>query len=491
MFGWVRNLFGGNPVVQRTTAKASQFIQARYENAQDNDENARAWAMSDYLSAKASNSFMVRRKLRMRSRYEVSNNPYLFGINNSNADDFVGAHGPSLQCLLPSDSRNRRIEKSWAEWAAAVGLVEKLRTAKLAKNIDGEGFLVLKRVSDLDTAVQIYPVDIEADQVTTAAPSDLSQLWVDGLTLHPITNRPVSYSILRSHPGDFFFPGMNPLACDTIKAKYVIHWFPKFRPGQVRGVPVFTPSLDLFSELRAYRRATLQKAQISANLTAVLETESPAMDLDEEAESLAAGTKAPIDRGMMTALPANAKLKQFDTGDPGTSYEMFQEKCLSEACRPLGYPLNLALGTSQKFNFSSARLDHINYRAALTVERAECDRVVLEKIFSEWLDEAIMIPGLIPAGINSVADVPHSWYWPGFEPLDVAADAKADHDRLAGGTMTLQQFWASRGQDWKDVLRQLAEERDEIETYGLVFGQPAKVTVAPADAGNPDREIPA
>jgi capsid protein len=63
--------------------------------------------------------------------------------------------------------------------------------------------------------------------------------------------------VLRHHPGDFYFPDFNPLAVDKVHARHVIHWFPKFRPGQVRGVPVFTPSLDLFAELRAFRRAVL------------------------------------------------------------------------------------------------------------------------------------------------------------------------------------------------------------------------------------------
>jgi hypothetical protein len=48
------------------------------------------------------------------------------------------------------------------------------------------------------------------------------------------------------------------------------------------------------------------------------------------------------------------KLSQFTAAEPATTYEMFQEKCLGEACRPLSYPLNLALGTSQKFNFQLA-----------------------------------------------------------------------------------------------------------------------------------------
>ena len=231
-------------------------------------------------------------------------------------------------------------------------LTEKLRTCKLARTVDGEGFLVLKTVEDLEHSVKLYPVDIEADQVTTYAPKDMQELWVDGLILHPITGRPVAYRILRHHPGDYYFPGLNPMAQDLYKARFVIHWFPKFRPGQVRGVPIFTPALDLFSELRSYRKAVLSKAQLAANITSTLETEAPADDTGTA--TLKPFSTAPIDRGTQVALPGGVKMHQYATGEPSTTYEEFQEKCLGEACRPLAYPLNLALGTSQKFNFSSA-----------------------------------------------------------------------------------------------------------------------------------------
>ena len=473
LWGLLRSAFGRKAAAPEGAARAAALnaIRARYDNALWTDENQRNWFQADYLSAKSANNFHVRRQLRLRSRYEVSNNPYLYGVCTGNADDLVNV-GPTLQCRRPADAENRQIEAAWQEWCAEVDLTEKLRTLKLAKTVDGEGFLVLKTVSDMEGPVQLYPVDVEADQVTTPAPKNLQELWIDGITLHPVTGRPVSYSVLKHHPGDYFFPNLNPLELERIKARFVIHWFVKFRPGQVRGVPVFTPALDLFTELRAYRRAVLSKAQIAANLTAVLETEAPADD--DGSRTPTPWAHIPIDRGTYTTLPGGAKMHPFESAEPQTTYEMFQEKCLGEACRPLSYPLNLALGTSQKFNFSSARLDHINYRNSLNVERAECNRLVLDRLFLAWLDEAVMIPGLLPRGVNAAADVPHDWHWPGYEPLDPVQDATADHARLSNGTLTYQQFWAGRGYDWRDVLRQQGEEKDEIDRLELVFGDPLK-----------------
>ncbi|MBN8903236.1 MAG: hypothetical protein J0H57_19575 [Rhodospirillales bacterium] len=50
--------------------------------------------------------------------------------------------------------------------------------------------------------------------------------------------------------------------------------------------------------------------------------------------------------------------------------------------------------------------------------------------------------------------------------------------RLAGGTMTLREFWGRRGHDYRDVLKQLAEEKALLETWGLTFGDVVKRTVS-------------
>lgn len=463
------------PAPAKVQATPAQQFRARYDNAITTDDNARNWWSVDYLSAKAANSYQVRRTLRMRSRYELSNNPYLFGICNSNADDLI-SKGPTLQVTTKDEAFNKQVQDAWTEWWLEVGGVEKLRTCKLAKTVDGEGFLVLKTVRDMYNSVKLWPVDVEADQITTPAPASPAAYWVDGLTLHPVTGQPTSYSVLKYHPGDYYFPGQNPMKVDTVRAKHVIHWFPKFRPGQVRGVPVFTPALDLFTELRSFRKATVKKVNISAQITGVLETDGPADTETDDQGNIVVRTPydhIPIEMGLLTTLANKQKLHQFDSGTPNAQYREFTYLCVGEACRPLAYPLNLALGTSQEFNFSSAKLDHINYRNSLDVERAQCETTVLEALFRAWFEEAVMVPKLLPRNVT-LAEVPHEWHWPGYASLDPAVDIAADIEAINGGILTWQMFWAKRGYDWKDVFAQQIVERDEMEKAGLVFGEPLK-----------------
>lgn len=469
----VRSWFsGGSSTVGKPAVRGS------YDNARTTKENARNWQTVDYFSAKAANSYSVRRILRTRSRHEVSNNPILFGVVNNNADDLIDS-GPTLQMSTTNNAFNRKVETLWNEWCDEVGLAEKLRTVKLAKEVDGEGILLFKTVDELESPVKLYPCDVEADQMTTPSPQNYAEFWVDGLVLHPITGRPTKYHFLRSHPGDFFFPNFNPLEVDVVAASHVVHWFRKFRPGQVRGIPVFTSSLDLFTELRAFRKAVLGSAQIAASFAAVLESEYPPSVTDPAEDE--PFVRVPIERDAMVMLPHGVKMSQFDPKQPTTTYDSFQEKCVGEGCRPLAYPLNLALGTSQKFNFSSAKLDHINYRGALTCERTECERVALNPLFKTWYREAVL-SGAIPAydGLEKIP--PHEWHWPGFEPLDPTVDAAADHDRLANGTLTYREFWARRGYDWRDVLAQQKLELDGLNKLGLQFGNPASKTIKEDDA---------
>ena len=76
MLGFLRNILaGGKPQPRgRQLAHVPLHIRGRYDAATTTEENRRHWASADHLSANAANSPAVRRVLRSRARYEVSNN---------------------------------------------------------------------------------------------------------------------------------------------------------------------------------------------------------------------------------------------------------------------------------------------------------------------------------------------------------------------------------------------------------------------------------
>jgi lambda family phage portal protein len=460
MIGWLRSMFRG-PGKRPGRSQNSGQVRARYESAQTNAENQPLWSLTDFLSARAANSFQVRRTLKIRSRYEAANNSYFRGIIDTLANDLIGT-GPRLQVRTPSSAINKAVQQRWNGWCEACGLAEKLRTLAKAKVQDGEGFAIAVLNRDLQDEVKLDWNLIESDQVTTPDPGFIDYFWVDGIVLNKLGN-PAEYHILRHHPGDLFVPQLNPLVYDRWPVNRVIHWFRKDRPGQARGIPEVTPSLELFAQLRRYTKAVIGAAEIAADFAAVLESNAPP---DPDEEDLTPFTTTQIDRGVMTELPANHKLSQFKPEQPATTYEMFVRIILREICRCLQIPLNIAMGDSAMMNYSSGRLDHLGYHRGQRVQRSECGAVVLKKLYGSWYEEARLIRGYLPEGMPEEAP-PHRWFWDSAESIDPEKDANAEQVQLDGHTVTLEEIYAEKGEDWEDRIRQRGREVKLMEELGL------------------------
>jgi len=96
---------------------------------------------------------------------------------------------------------------------------------------------------------------------------------------------------------------------------------------------------------------------------------------------------------------------------------------------------------------------------------------VLDRLLAAWLDEAALIPGLLPADLGPFADWSHQWFWDGQEHVDPAKEASAQATRLANHTTTLAHEYARQGRDWEDALRQRAKEIALMQELGLTLAQ--------------------
>jgi lambda family phage portal protein len=464
--GWLR------PAPPKAKIADRRRLGATYDAASDGADNRRHWQQTDSLSAKSANSLEVRKTLRERARYEDQNNGYCKGMVLTLANDLVGT-GPTLQVSTGDKEADKQVEAAWKEWADAVGLGEKLHTMAQSKPRCGEVFALLTTDEDLPTSVKLDVEPVEADRITDPTwNQSLDPKVSDGIEYND-RGKPVAYYVLDEHPGDSFALGRT---YKKIPTRSMLHWYRKDRPGQLRGVPEITPSLPLFAQLRRFTLATLTAAEIAANFAAMLETSA---NPDGETEEPEPFETLEIERGMMTTLPAGSKMNQLKAEHPATTYQMFKTELLKEIGRPVNAPFNVVSGDSSDYNYSSARLDHLLYRGAVRVTRESCRRNVLERIFAAWLEEAIMVPGLLPGG-TTPANVPHSWYWPGFSTIDRQKEAAADTEALDNNTTTLAELLAEVGLDWEDVLRQKAREKELMDELGLTKVAPAPFAPPPA-----------
>ena len=482
MLSWISNWWSpkSTPSQARSVARV---VRARYDAAVTTDDNRRHWANADGLSSNASNSAEVRRILRNRARYETANNSYARGIVLTLAHDVVGT-GPRLQMLTGDSEANRRIEQAFMLWARSVHLAEKLRTMRMARATDGESFAVLTNNPRLNTEVQLDLRLIEADQVTTPDLDRLSTIAVDGIVFDGSGN-PIEYHILRNHPGDSFYSSRSDY--ERISADAVLHWYRADRPGQTRGIPDIMPALPLFAQLRRFTLAVLAAAETAADFAGILYTDAPA---NGEADAAEPFEPIELEKRALVTMPGGWKMAQMQAEQPSTTYGEFKHELLNEIARCLNMPFNVAAGNSSGYNYASGRLDHQTYYKAIRVDQSNLERIILDRILAAWLDEAALLPGLLPDGLGPFAQWPHQWFWDGHEHVDPAKEASAQATRLTSHTTTLADEYAKRGQDWETQLRQRAKEIALMSQLGLTIEQ---VSPAPSqdNADVEDEEVPA
>ena len=310
MFGWLANMVGVR--APRRPTRVVRVVRGRYDAATTTDDNRRHWAAADGLSANSANSAGVRRVLRNRARYEVANNSYAKGIVLTLANDVVGT-GPRLQLLTPDGEANTRIEREFSQWSKAVGLPEKLRTLRMARATDGEGFALLTSNPKLPTAVQLELRLIETDRVSMPATKVAPAGSVDGIVFDSAGN-PLEYHVLRNHPGDAG-NGWNS-EFDVHPAAVVLHWFRGDRPGQARGIPDITPALPLFAQLRRFTLAVIAAAETAADFAGILYTDAPASGEADAAEPF---EPIELEKRALVTMPGGWKMSQLQAEQPSST----------------------------------------------------------------------------------------------------------------------------------------------------------------------------
>jgi len=467
-----------------------RLVVAKFDSAQTTADNRKHWANADGLSPNAAINPEVRRVLRNRARYEVANNSYAKGIVLTLANDTVGT-GPRLQMLTGDAEANARVEDAFEQWSRAVDLPGKLRTMRMARAESGEAFALLVNNPGVLSRVSLDLKLIEADQVCSPLMRRGRSDEIDGILLDQWGN-PSAYRVLKRHPGDSGFlrapcaPIDDLFAYDTLPAASVVHYYRADRPGQLRGIPDITPALPLFAQLRRYTLATIAAAETAANFAAVIYTDAPA---NGEADPLEPMDEVELEQRLATVLPGGWKLGQVHAEQPTTTFGEFKREILNEIARCLNMPFNVAAGNSSGYNYASGRLDHQVYFKSIRVEQHQMQLAVLDRILKAWLNEAVLVEGLLPQSLRTIARTlpEHAWFWDGVEHVDPAKEASAQATRLANHTTTLAVEFARQGRDWEQELRQRAKELALMNELGLALATAPAAAPAPnAPAENTD-----
>jgi capsid protein len=466
-------------------------MRARYDAATVDTHNQRHFMMADSLSAREANNPAVRQRLRDFTRYEVANNCYARGMVDTLADVEVG-YGAHLHLPRPMNASRelsqaiKQIETEFENWASAVGLWEKLHTARKAKAQDGEAVGLIRPAPVADSMIELDVQLIEAEQLShgwekdTFSPGEVDGIEVDNL------GRVTRYFVLPEHPGD----AANSLAAapQEFRPAEVFHWFKCDRPGQLRGIPELTPALPLFSQLRRYTLAVLTAAETAADFAGVVKS-NVVPDFDPSEDPAMAGDTVDalptydIHRGMFLELPDGREIQQLKAEQPTTTYDSFKREILSEVGRAMSLPRAIALADASGYNYASGRLDRQAFARHVESANYHCERQVLAKVWAAWWSQAALIPGLFDQdAVAVVSAMRPRWMWRVLGHVDRAKEEAGRTEALNNFTTTLAEECGREGRYWEDVLEQQAAEQRRAAELGLtVGGSPATNTAGMDD----------
>jgi len=459
---------------QRVVADA---IRARYDAAQSGTGNEAHWAAADALDADAANSLAVRKNLRERSRYERENNGYSKGTLRTHANYVVGS-GPTLRMETKSEGFNKMVEAAWKRWCKAVSFRRKLRVLHLAKTGDGESFARLQTNPNLRDPVKLDIVPLECDQCSSPYLSYGEPNHIDGIKFDEYGN-PVSYDILKDHPGGLWSYGAN--EANSVPERFMLHWYLLERPKQHRGVPDNSSTLSLTATARRFREATVSAAETAASFGLMLETNAAAC---VEADEIRPLTELEIDHNMAVAAPMGWHGNQLKAEHPSTTYEGFNKQTVNEQSRPISMPRNVAMCDSSDYNFSSGQLDHHTYFAACDNERLDGDELIVEPTFEAWWAEAKDVYGW---AFDSAYVPPHSFGWPAYPKIDPEKTAKGRKVSLSTGEISLRRVHAEDGHDFEEELVVMAKDYGvEVDEMRVILRNAIFDTSSPEPEGKAD-----
>ncbi len=299
---------------------------------------------------------------------------------------------------------------------------------------------------------------------------------------------PVSYCILRQHPGDLLSIRSSMQDYEVVPAytpwgrRRVIHLHDKERTGQSRGRPVVSSVMAEFHMAGKYASNELQASLANSLVAAFLES-----DMDQSEVQAVFGKdlgdtwgdfmrRKPNVRHMEGAailpLPPGAKLNSFSPGRPNPSFEAFMLASLRSIAAGMNMPYELLVKDFSKTNYSSARASLLEAWRYFNGRRRWLTDYWLRPLYELWLEEAVNAGQIEAPGFyeNKYAYTRARFIFGGRGWVDPVKDASASQIRMSGNVSTLEQECAEQGLDYEEVLDQRALEKQMMEARGLTQG---------------------
>lgn len=441
----------GNP------AKASARYEAVYRSG------ARSNISSPAKTATRDMRKFTRRRLLELSRYFYQNSPTYVGIIERLVAYVVGS-GHKVRAKSSDADFNSQADEFFADWCRNVcygGEIDFLTFQNVvARSMFVDG--------DVGSVLCVYGGRPYVQQVESHLITDKNNAeWdkPDGVKL-TAGGRVGGYN-LAVNDDETEFTAVS-------ASRFVLHYFP-LRPNQYRGVPVASAALLTIHDLDDILALEKQAVKTASSQTMVITREGDAEDEPFKNEWTGNKITDPaeyekhvsqkVECAHLTLLNPGDKMESMFCDRPGPAWQGFVEFLCNSIAFSTALPVSLVYGN--KVGGADTR------RELATAERAIapwqnrlCEQ--LQRIYEYAVSYACdcgLIRASKPADWNKTL-----WLHPPRATVDLGRDFSIDMSLVKAGLMSVEEFEAKNGKNWREVVEQIAVEKAYMQAVAEEYG---------------------
>lgn len=344
--------------------------------------------------------------------------------------------------------------------------------AQVARAImqDGECFVRVRRRRTSDGMyVPLQLQVLEADYVPLTKTEETPFSSIRGGIEFDRVGRRVAYHMYREHPGEMYGLGGGAGLTYRVPASEVFHLFRPIRPGQIRGLPWFTPVLTAIYDLDQCDDAALTRMKI-ANMMALF-IKKPASGfagpLNETDNGDGTGD-ALLEAGSTIYLNEGEEPWASDPPDAGANYDPFLTSHLRKIAVGLGLTYSKLTGDLSKDSFSSTRAGELGYRRFVeTVQHQTIVWQLCRPLLPIFLEQAMLAGVLRTRRIEDYLTTewqPPVWPW-----IDPEKDIAALNAEVRGGFSSRTRAVASLGRSAEEIDREQQADNKRADDAGIKY----------------------
>lgn len=443
--------------------------------------------------------------LRARARALAANNEHGKRFLSLVATNVVGRRNPKLQVRAMKDARdpnkptvldksaNDTIEIHWERWGKTAditgrhkSLYQMLRTIIKGVARDGEALVRIVRNRNLPYGMALQL--LEADRLDDTRNQNLTNgnSVRQGVEIDS-TGRAVAYWIKTAHPGENYATAV--AGIERVPVAEMCHIFLTERAEQVRGVTWFHAVILRGSIIHKFEESAVIAAHIGASKIATLERADDAPDATATMAdgSSSTGLSMSVEAGEMFELPPGYKLNSWNPDYPHQNFESFLKACLRGLAAGFDVAAHNLTGDMTEVNYSSARIAELAERETWMGLQDWFNESLVMPIYEEWLAGALL-SGAITFDMSGKA-LPadkldkfkqasrfqgRRWSW-----VDPLKEADANEKQLQNNLTSRTRLAAEQGEEFDDILDELAQEKEAIDAAGLAPPPPAPAATKP------------